>query len=624
MSLDRPSSVERLPVRIFAGEEELSRAVADRICELVELRRREGRRCVLGLATGSSPLGVYRELRVRRQQGFSFAGCITFNLDEYYPMSPEADQSYHRYMAEALAGLDIPPEDIHIPRGDVPRSEVERACRAYEEEIRRAGGIDFQLLGVGRSGHIGFNEPGSTPRDRTRLVILDEVTRRDAASDFFGEPNVPREAVTMGLGTILEAREIVLIATGEHKAEIVRRMVEEPPTPLVPAGFLQGHPNAQVYLDAAAARELRRVQAPWLDGDVEWTDELCLRAIIWLSRRTKKPVPHLERKDFIQHHLLRLLERYGSVDECTGRNFDLIRRKVIDDPAVLRGRRVAVFSPHPDDDVICMGGTLRRLVAAGNDVHTIYMTSGNVAVFDHDALRHVDFIVKLAAALGMDERPFRDLARNVSQALRAKRPGQMDSSEVQTIKRIIRESEAVAACQYAGMEPDRAHFLDLPFYRTGVARRAPISDADVAIVFDILERLDPDEVFVAGDLSDPHGTHRQCKEAVYRALDRRSAAGRARPRVWLYRGAWQEWDVDQATAYVPLSPSELNQKIQAIYKHQSQKDEAMFPGYDDREFWERVLERNTSTARALAELGLPRYYAAEAFVVEEPAARSPG
>ncbi len=611
-------SSERIRTIIVDDHDELGRLIARRLAEVVRARAAEGRRAVLGLATGSTPIGIYRELvRLHCDEGLSFRNVVTFNLDEYYPMDPGSVHSYHRFMWENLFGaLDVPRDQVHILRGDVPRDRVDQEVRDYEAAIRAAGGIDIQLLGIGRTGHIGFNEPGSGAESRTRLVTLDPVTRKDAAADFFGEENVPREALTMGVATILEAREIVILATGEHKAFIVRRAVEGEVDHEVAATFLQRHPCTTFYIDRAAAAALTREATPWLLGAVEWTPGLVVRAVVWLSHQAGKAILKLTHRDYAEHRLSSLVARYGSPGALNGLVFNTLGAKIRGRTKLPRDQRVICFSPHPDDDVISMGGILRKLVENENEISVAYMTSGNVAVFDHDVRRHLDFLRRLALERHVPADAVEALGRRVDGFLAAKRPGDVDIPEVQDAKRIIRESEAVAGIRTLGLGESAARFLNLPFYQTGTVRKDPIGPADVAIVRDLLEEVAPDLIFVAGDLSDPHGTHRMCKEAIDRALADYAAAGGRRPEVWLYRGAWQEWPVTEATWLVPLSQEELRLKIQAIFKHQSQKDSAPFPGPDEREFWQRVEARNTGTAAELDRLGLAEYFAMEAYVVE--------
>ncbi len=618
---DSNTGIERIRTVLVQDHDELGRLVARRIGGLVRARAAAGARAVLGLATGSTPIGVYRELiRMHREEGLSFAGVITFNLDEYYPMDPGSIHSYHRFMWENLfSHLDIPAANVHLPRGDVPLKEVEAECRRYEADIRAAGGIDLQLLGIGRTGHIGFNEPGSGAESRTRLITLDLVTRKDTAADFFGEENVPREAITMGVATILDAREILILATGEHKAAIIRRAVEGEVDHEVAATFLQRHPNTTCYLDRAAAAGLTRVATPWLLGAVEWNPELTVRAVTWLSHQTGKAILKLTHRDYAEHHLSAIVARAGSPGALNGEVFNALGAKIRGRSKLPRESRIICFSPHPDDDVISMGGILHKLVQNANRITVAYLTSGNLAVFDHDVRRHVDFLRRLACERRIGEDAVSDICGRIEEFLARKRPGDVDIPEVQDTKRIIRESEAVAGIRTLGLDDRAARFLNLPFYQTGKVKKDPIGPADVAIVRDLLDEITPDLVFVAGDLSDPHGTHRMCKEAVDLALEEYVEAGGRRPEVWLYRGAWQEWPVTEATWLVPLSQEELRLKIQAIFKHQSQKDTAPFPGPDEREFWQRVEARNQGTASELDRLGLAEYFAMEAFVVSEPA-----
>ncbi len=607
-------SRERIPTKIL-GHGEIARTIAQRIAGLIREKNDRGEPTVLGLATGSTPIGVYRELiRMHREEDLDFSRVVTFNLDEYLPMDPDSHHSYARFMRENLFDhINIDPANAHIPDGTIDRDSWAEHCHAYEEAIVEAGGIDFQLLGVGRSGHIGFNEPGSSPRSRTRLIFLDTVTRSDAAADFFGEKNVPLEAITMGVATILEAREIALIATGEHKAEVVRLAVEGEIDPDVTATFLQEHPNATVYLDPAASAELTRVAAPWLLGTPEWTPPLELEAVMWLSEKVGSSILRLAGKDCRDHHLSSLLARWGSAGDLNGWAFNQLISKIRGKSRLPEGKRILVFSPHPDDDVISMGGVLRKLQENENEITIAYQTSGNIAVFDHDVRRYLDFLRRAQSALGIETSAMAERESWIRGELEMKSPGEMDVDEVQDLKRVIRETEAVSALESVGIDSGRARFLNLPFYQTGKVRKDPITEADVAIVKDLLEEIRPDLVFAAGDLSDPHGTHRMCLEAVRSALT--SYTGPS-PELWLYRGAWQEWGVGEATVLVPLSELELRLKILAIFKHQSQKDKAPFPGPDEREFWQRVEARNKGTADLLDRLGLPAYYAMEAFVVE--------
>ena len=625
-----------LDATVYPNSELASAAVAGQIADLIRARAAEGRPCVLGLATGSSPTRVYEELvRLHREAGLSFQNVVSFNLDEYYPMPPDSLQSYVRFMREYLFDhVDIRPENVHIPDGTVPPEHVAEFCRRYEEQIREAGGVDLQLLGIGRTGHIGFNEPGSGPASRTRLITLDHVTRTDAASDFYGEENVPRRALTMGVGTILEARQIVLLAWGEGKAAVVKRMVEGDVTDSVPATYLQRHPAVQVVLDEAAGAELTPRKTPWLLGlPGNWHDAALVRkAVTWLARTVTKPILKLTEEDYNENGLSELLAQSGPAYDINIAVFNQLQHTITGWPggkpaaddkyrperAAPFPKRVLIFSPHPDDDVISMGGTLLRLVDQGHEVHVAYQTSGNIAVFDDEAIRFADFAAEYDQQFQQNDPSGEQFYQRVAEFLRAKAPGQVDSAEVQRLKGIIRRGEARAALRYAGLDPTtRAHFQDLPFYETGRVRKKPLGDEDIRLTMELLNRIQPHQIYAAGDLSDPHGTHRVCLAAIFESLTRLKASGTPWLDdcwVWLYRGAWQEWDVDQIEMAVPLSPQELTRKRRAIFKHQSQKDRPLFPGADQREFWQRAEERNRTTARLYDQLGLPEYEGIEAFV----------
>lgn len=637
MSAASPAA-SRVPVRVFPDSEQASVQVARELAAFIRQRAQEGRPAVLGLATGSSPTRVYEELvRLHREEGLSFQNVVSFNLDEYFPMAPDSLQSYVRFMREYLFDhIDIKPENVHIPDGTVPADQVGEFCRRYEEQIREAGGIDWQLLGIGRTGHIGFNEPGSGAASRTRLITLDHITRTDAASDFYGEENVPRRAITMGVGTILEARNIVLLAWGEGKAAVIKRMVEGEPTDTVPATYLQHHPAVQAVLDEAAAAELSSRKTPWLAGQTSnWQDAAQVRkAVTWLARLVEKPILKLTDEDYNENGLSDLLaEAEGQAYSLNIRVFNELQHTITGWPggkpnaddmhrperATPFPKRALIFSPHPDDDVISMGGTLIRLVDQGHEVHVAYQTSGNIAVFDDEAIRFADFVADYDEAFSLaSEQPADNLYRRVADTLKSKQPGQVDSDEVQQIKGLIRRGEAKSALRYAGLDPDtRAHFQDLPFYETGRVRKKPLGEEDIQLTIDLLNRLQPHQIYAAGDLSDPHGTHRVCLAAIFEAVRRLKAANTPWLQdcwVWLYRGAWQEWDVAQIEMAVPLSPQELTRKRRAIFKHQSQKDRPLFPGADQREFWQRAEERNRTTARIYDQLGLPEYEGIEAFV----------
>lgn len=600
-----------------------ARHVAKEIDKLIRARNAANKPTVLGLATGSTPVGLYRELiRLHKEEGLDFSRVVTFNLDEYYPMPKESQHSYFRWMHETLfSHVNIAWENIHIPDGTLKPDEVDGACAEYDEKIKAMGGIDIQILGIGRTGHIAFNEPGSPQNSRTRLVTLDSITRRDAADGFFGEKNVPHHALTMGVASILEARRIFLMAFGEHKAGIVYKAVEQPPTEAVSASFLQDHKDATFVLDEAAAAELTAIKRPWEVGPCAWTPELVRKAVVALSLTVKKGLQKLNDDDFRDHHLYELLREKGPAEQIGEVIFHdrmgTIRPypggRVVDPT---EAKTVLVFSPHPDDDVISMGGTIIRLVEQGHKVHVAYMTSGNVAVFDHDARRFVDFVNEFLEAFGSpsEQSSTGTIKERVYKFLDAKKAGEPDSAEVLKVKAVIRATEARAGALACGIPPEQLEFMNLRFYHTGTKTKKPIHPQDIEDIVELLKRLDPAQVYVAGELSDPHGTHRICAEAVFAAVRQVRAAGLS-PDVWLYKGAWEEWEPHEIEMAVPLSPEVLERKKQAIFRHQSQKDRAMFPGGTDRrEFWQRAEQRNLATARTYDALGLPEYYALEAFV----------
>ncbi|TRX60897.1 glucosamine-6-phosphate deaminase [Fulvivirga sp. M361] len=621
---------ERIHTEVVTTSIEAVKLVADEITELIKERQQAGENCVLGLATGSTPVGLYNEL-VRRhdEEGLSFSNVITFNLDEYFPMDPEELQSYVRFMNEHLFYLvDIKKENIHIPNGTLPRDLVATYCKEYEQKIEAAGGLDLQILGIGRTGHIGFNEPGSGMESGTRLVTLDHVTRKDAASDFYGEENVPRRAITMGVGTIMSARRIILMAWGEGKASIIKEAVEGEPSDSVPATFLQNHVNASIVTDEAAAAELVRIKTPWLVTECKWDHSLAKKAVIWLSQKIDKPILKLTDRDYADHGMSDLITTYGPAYDINIKIFNDLQKTITGWPggkpdandtnrperAEPAQKRVVLFSPHPDDDVISMGGTFGRLVKQGHEVHVAYQTSGNIAVFDDDVIRYADFFRDLNHEYDFSTGKGNSLYAEITKSIYGKKAGDVDSLEVMKIKALIRRSEAKAGCRYLGVPDSQAHFLDLPFYETGLVKKKPIGKEDVNIVTDLLRKIQPHQIYAAGDLSDPHGTHRVCLDVIFEALEQIRGEDWARDCwVWLYRGAWQEWDINDIDMAIPLSPDELIIKRKAIFKHQSQKDTAVFPGNDSREFWQRSEQRNRHTAKVFDQLGLSEYEAIEAF-----------
>jgi len=623
---------EKMPVKIWDDSLEASRHVARSIALAIRQKQQDGEKIVLGLATGSTPIKVYEELvRMHKEEGLSFKNVITFNLDEYYPMQRAARQSYWRFMHEYLFDhVDIPAENIHIPDGMVQMEQVASYCEQYEKQINLAGGIDIQLLGIGRTGHIGFNEPGAWETSPTRMVRLDHLTRHDAIKDFQSEDDVPYRAITMGVGSIFKARTVYLMAWGQHKASIVQQAVEGEISTLVPATFLQKHPNVKVVLDRSASEELTRMSAPWLAGICNWNDDLICKAVVWLSQTTGKPILKLTDEDYNEHGLSDLIIEQANSYELNIRIFNRLQRTITGWPggkphaddtsrperAKPAKKRVILFSPHPDDDVISMGGTFQRLVDQGHEVHVAYQTSGNIAVHDYDALRYAEFVLEFGQV--HQTMPEEEIKRfkKIIQFLNKKNDSSEDIPEVRSIKGLIRRGEARAGARFTGLPDERIHFLDMPFYETGRTRKKPLGEEDIHIVMELVERVKPHQIFAAGDLADPHGTHRVCLDAIFEA-HRRLSGGHDWMKdcwVWMYRGAWHEWPVYEIEMAVPMSPQQLRKKRQAIFMHQSQKDRPPFPGDDKREFWQRAEDRNRDTATHYSALGLAEYEAMEAFV----------
>jgi glucosamine-6-phosphate deaminase len=625
------TSHERIPTLLFNTAIEGSLYVANSIAELIESRNKESKPTVLGLATGSTPTQVYDELvRKHKEEGLSFERVITFNLDEYFPMAPDAHQSYVHFMHEYLFNhINIKPENIHIPDGTLKKDEVAAFCEEYEAKIAQVGGLDVQILGIGRTGHIGFNEPGSTIDSKTRLITLDRLTMLDAASGFFGIENVPRRAITMGVGTILQAKKIYMMAWGEGKANIVRETIEGAINTSIPATFLQQHNQTEVILDTAASAELTRIKTPWLAGPIKWNNFLIKKAVIWLSLKLTKPILKLTEEDYREFGMNDILVEIGTAYNVNIRVFNQIQHTITGWPGGKPNaddtyrperktpfpKKALIFSPHPDDDVISMGGTFIRLVDQGHKVHVAYQTSGNIAVFDDDALRFADFVSDYHDSFKLDDSLVDSIFSGIRSFLAEKNQAEPDSEEIKIIKGLIRRGESKAACRYVGIPDENIHFLDLPFYETGKIRKKPIGPDDIAIVKKLIEEIKPHQIYAAGDLSDPHGTHRVCLEAIFQALrELKDQEWMKDCYVWLYRGAWQEWDIEDIEMAVPLSPEETDKKRRAIFKHQSQKDRPLFPGTDKREFWQRADDRTRSTAETYDQLGLAEYEAMEAFV----------
>lgn len=621
---------EKIPVVVFDESLEASKEIAHTIASTIKEKQAQGKTCVLGLATGSSPIKIYSELvRLHKEEGLSFQNVISFNLDEYFPMEPGALQSYVFFMNQHLFDhVDIKPENVHIPDGTISTEEIISYCQKYDSLIDSHGGLDIQLLGIGRTGHIGFNEPGSTINGTTRMVTLDHLTKKDAASDFFGEEHVPRHAITMGVGTIMNAKKIFLMAWGESKSRIIKRTVEGSPSEQVPATFLQSHPNTVFYIDTAAAEKLTRYETPWKVGSCDWTRDLIRKAVIHLSLTCEKPILKLTENDYIENDLADLIHEKGPAYDINIDVFNQMQHTITGWPggkpnaddshrperAQPAKKRVIVFSPHPDDDVISMGGTVIRLTDQGHDIHIAYQTSGNIAVFDEDVIDYAEFVCDYHNAFSMEQGKATEMFEDILNKLKNKKPGEIDSPEVRKIKGMIRRVEARSACRYIGIPETNIHHLDMPFYETGLIKKNPIGPADVGIIRDLLEKVKPHIVYAAGDLSDPHGTHRVCLDAIFKALKEIKTQDWAKDCwLWLYRGAWQEWDLHDIEKAVPLSPDELVRKKRAIFKHQSQKDRPLFPGADSREFWERAEQRNKNTANQYDQLGLAEYEAMEAF-----------
>lgn len=624
------SRFEKVHVVVKDSSHEAVNEIAGEIAEAIKQKQALGENCVLGLATGSSPVSLYERLvEMHQKEGLSFENVITFNLDEYFPMNPEEIQSYVQFMNKHLFDhIDIKKENVHIPDGTLPVELVDSYCLEYESKIAQSGGLDLQILGIGRTGHIGFNEPGSTIHSATRLVTLDHITRQDAASDFFGEENVPRKAVTMGVGTIMKAKRVILMAWGEGKANIVKEAVEGVQTDNIPATFLQQHQNVTYYVDGAAGAELTRIKTPWLTDKCNWEYKMTKKAVIWLSQQLQKPILKLTDRDYADHGMSDLLTVHGPAYDINVQIFNELQKTITGWPggkpnaddtkrperAEPSRKRVLIFSPHPDDDVISMGGTFSRLVNQGHEVHVAYQTSGNIAVFDDDVIRYADFFRYLNQEFDFSSDKGDALYRDVINSINDKIPGSIDSEQVMKIKGLIRRSEAKAGCRYVGIPDSQAHFLDLPFYETGLVKKNPIGEEDMQITIDLLEQIKPHQVYAAGDLSDPHGTHRVCLDLIFKSLEHIKDREWIKDCwVWLYRGAWQEWDIEDIDMAIPLSPGELLTKRKAIFKHQSQKDTAVFPGNDDREFWQRSEQRNRNTAQIYDQLGFAEYEAIEAF-----------
>ncbi|PTM00048.1 MAG: glucosamine-6-phosphate deaminase, partial [Candidatus Arcticimaribacter sp.] len=555
---------------------------------------------------------------------------ISFNLDEYYPMEPDSVNSYVRFMQEQLFDhVDILPENYHIPNGLLSKSEIAKYCDQYEAKIESFGGMDLQVLGIGGNGHIGFNESGSLQNSKTRLVALDHITRVAASGDFGGLENTPRTAITLGVKKILEAKRVILLAWGEKKCNIIKSSVEKLVTSQVPASYLQEHNNVTFVLDKAAASKLTRIDTPWLVEKIEWTDQLIKKAVLSLALHLKKPILMLTDADYIENGMSDLLANAGPAYDINIKIFNELQNTITGWPggktnaddsnrperAQPKKKRVLIFSPHPDDDIISMGATFKRLVEQGHEVHVGYQTSGNIAVADDEALRFACYVIDYNEKFNIENKKAVDIYKRAVKFLKNKKSSEIDTNEVRYLKGLIRKGEARATCHFVGIPDEQIHFMELPFYETGAIKKNPIGISDIKITTDLIENIKPHQIYAAGDLADPHGTHKVCLDAIFAAVKE------LKPKkfmkdcwVWLYRGAWQEWGIDEIEMAVPMGPDQVLEKRKGIFKHQSQKDGVVFQGADSREFWQRAEDRNKETADLYDQLGLARYAAMEAFV----------
>lgn len=631
LNLLEETRFEKLPVTVYPNTDIASRKVARRITDLIQKKNQNGENAILGLATGVTPIGVYQELvRIHKEENISFKNVITFNLDEYFPMKPTSPQSYVSFMKENLFDhIDINMDNVHIPDGTLNIEDIPAFCLDYERKITDLGGLDLQILGIGRTGHIGFNEPGSAPNSGTRLVTLDDLTRRDASRDFGGKENVPAKAITMGIGTIFKAREIILMAWNRKKASIIKKAVEGEISSDVPATYLQLSENVEFVLDQDAASELTRFNTPWLVKDCVWDGMLIKKAVIWLANHLGKPILKLTEEDYNNNGMAELATEKGPVYNINIDIFNKIQHTITGWPggkpnaddsqrperATPDKKRVIIFSPHPDDDVISMGGTFIRLVDQGHDVHVAYQTSGNTAVWDDDALRFVEFARDFSKSVNIDTQKLDELYVSMRKFFNSKQPNQTDTTEIQTLKGLIRKGEAISGARFAGLNDDHIHFMALPFYDRGKTDRNPVSEDDIRITMELLQKVKPHQIFAAGDFADPHGTHKVCFDIIAQALNRLKGESWVKDCwLWMYRGAWHEFETHEIQMAVPLSPQEVERKRFAIFKHQSQKDRPVFPGDDAREFWVRAEDRTRETAKSYDRLGLAEYEAMEAFV----------
>lgn len=624
---------ERIPVRIYKNLQQGSIFAAGEIAKLIREKQSRNEKCVLGLATGSTPKTLYAELvRMHKEEGLSFKNVISFNLDEYYPIDNDAWQSYNSYMHRNLFDhIDIDKKNIHIPNGELPKEEVKKKCAEYERMIEEAGGIDLQVLGIGNNGHIGFNEPGSSIYSKTRLISLENSTRLANAYEFANISQVPRLAITMGINTIMKAKKIILLAWGSAKAPVIQKAAEGHVSEQVPASLLQQHGDCMFVVDELAAAELTRFKSPWLTGEIEWDSKMIKKAVVNMALKLNKPVLSLTNNDYNEFGLGDLIVEEGDAYEINLQVFYLLRDSITGWPGGKPDvhlpthpersepypKRVLIFSPHPDDDIISMGGTFQRLHEQGHDVHVAYQTSGNIAVTDEFVTRFLDFAVGFEEIAGGNSDKTEKIFDEVRSYLSRKKKNEVDTAQIRAIKGLIRRCEAKATCRYVGLADENIHFQNLPFYETGTIEKKPMGEEDVVLTMELLRQVKPHQVFAAGDLADPHGTHKVCLDVVLEALKRIREANDEWIKdcwLWLYKGAWQEWNIEEIEMAVPMSPDQVLKKRYGIFIHQSQKDMVPFQGADAREFWQRAEERNANTANLYAQLGLTHYAAMEAFV----------
>ena len=637
--IDLTDSLEKIPVKIFTSSVDGSFYVAQQIANLIRQKQQEGSNCVIGLATGSSPKTLYAHLvKMHKEDGLSFKNVITFNLDQYYPMDKDALQSYHYFMRKNLfEHTDINPKNYHLPDGMITKENVKEHCLAYEQQIEEAGGLDLQILGIGTNGHIGFNEPGSGIYTKTRLTTLDNSTRLANSYEFGNMTEVPRMAITMGISTILKSKKIILMAWGQAKASVIKKAVEDDNTEDVPASLLQNHDDCTFIIDETAASALTRFKSPWLTGECDWTDKMIKKAVVNLAMQLKKPVLSLTNNDYNDNGLSDLLVEKGDAYEINLHVFYLLRDSITGWPGGKPTdqrtthperhepfpKKAILFSPHPDDDIISMGGTFMRLHDQGHDVHVAYQTSGNIAVTDEFVTRFIDFAVGFENMFDIDETKSKKILDEAIAFLKTKKSTEKDTAEIRAIKGLIRRCEAKATCKYVGLTNEQIHFQNLPFYETGTIEKNPMGEEDVLITIALLQKIQPHQIYCAGDFADPHGTHKVCFDVVIEALKRlKMESGKLKVEhswindcwLWLYKGAWQEWDITEIEMAIPMSPDQVVKKRNGIFIHQSQKDSVPFQGSDSREFWQRAEERNANTAQLYAQLGLTQYAAMEAFV----------